>query len=374
MTVTLKDIAREVGRSVTTVSRALDDYDDVSPETRALVRRVAAEMGYTPSSLAQRLQKQQAETIGLILPTFGPRFSDPFFSEFITGVGNQAADLGYDLLVSTRPPGESELQAYRQNVQGRRVDGFIVVRTRREDARIQYLRESGFPFVAFGRTEGENDFPYVDEDSQHGMQLLAEHLLELGHRRIGLIAAPTDLMFTQYRVQGLSQGLERAGIYLDDRLVRVGDLTQRGGYTQASLLLDLAVPPTAIVACNDLMAFGAMSAAQERGLEVGRDIAITGFDDIPMAEYSHPPLTTLHQPVYQIGEKVCLMLIQRLAGETLEEEHIILRPRLVLRQSSGGAATEAVARERASEGAGEKSGRMADEQTKQSGKEVPGDR
>ena len=336
MTVTLKDIAREVGRSVTTVSRALDDYDDVSPETRALVRRVAAEMGYTPSSLAQRLQKQQAETIGLILPTFGPRFSDPFFSEFITGVGNQAADLGYDLLVSTRPPGESELQAYRQNVQGRRVDGFIVVRTRREDARIQYLRESGFPFVAFGRTEGENDFPYVDEDSQHGMQLLAEHLLELGHRRIGLIAAPTDLMFTQYRVQGLSQGLERAGIYLDDRLVRVGDLTQRGGYTQASLLLDLAVPPTAIVACNDLMALGAMSAAQERGLEVGRDIAITGFDDIPMAEYSHPPLTTLHQPVYQIGEKVCLMLIQRLAGETLEEEHIILRPRLVLRQSSGG--------------------------------------
>jgi len=321
---------------VATVSHVVNGTRFVSQPVRERVTNAMQALGYQRNEVARSLRQGRTHTIGLILPTFGPRFSDPFFSEFITGVGNQAADLGYDLLVSTRPPGESELQAYRQNVQGRRVDGFIVVRTRREDARIQYLRESGFPFVAFGRTEGENDFPYVDEDSQHGMQLLAEHLLELGHRRIGLIAAPTDLMFTQYRVQGLSQGLERAGIYLDDRLVRVGDLTQRGGYTQASLLLDLAVPPTAIVACNDLMAFGAMSAAQERGLEVGRDIAITGFDDIPMAEYSHPPLTTLHQPVYQIGEKVCLMLIQRLAGETLEEEHIILRPRLVLRQSSGG--------------------------------------
>jgi LacI family transcriptional regulator len=228
------------------------------------------------------------------------------------------------------------------------------------DQRIQYLRESGFPFVAFGRTEGEVDFAYVDEDSQYGMQLLAEHLVGLGHRRIALISAPTDLMLTQYRVQGLAQGLERAGIHLDDRLVRVGDLTQRGGYTQARLLLDLPEPPTAIVACNDLMAFGAMSAAQERGLEVGRDIAITGFDDIPMAEYSHPPLTTLHQPVYEIGEKVCKMLIHRILGETLEEDHIILRPRLVIRESSGGAgeqgsrgaAAESAAGERGNEGAG----------------------
>ena len=337
MTVTLRDIAKRVGKSVTTVSRALDNYDDVSPETKALVLQVAAEMGYTPSTLAQRLQKQRSETIGLILPTFGPRFSDPFFSEFLAGIGNQAAQRGYDLLVSTRPPGDQEMNAYRQTMQGRQVDGFIIVRTRRQDDRIQFLRQANFPFVAFGRSEGPLDYPFVDEDSQLGMRLVAEHLIELGHRRIGLITGPQYLMFIQHRIQGLKDGLEHSGVALKQKMVREGDLTQRGGYTQANQLLDLPAPPTAVVACNDLMAFGAMSAAQDRGFEVGKDIAITGFDDIPMAEYSHPPLTTLHQPIYKIGEQVCEMLIRIILGETLERDQIILEPRLVIRQSSGGA-------------------------------------
>lgn len=334
MTITLKDIAKKVGKSVTTVSRALDDYDDVSPETKALVRRVAAEMGYTPSTLGQRLQKQRSETVGLVLPTFGPRFSDPFFSEFIAGVGNQAAQAGYDLLVSTRSPGEQELQAYRQNVQGRQVDGFILVRTRRKDPRIDYLREIGFPFVSFGRTEGDLDFPFVDEDGEHGMCTLAAHLVEQGHRRIAWISGPSDLMFSHYRTLGLQAGLRKHGLTLDPDLVQEGDLTQGGGFTKANALLDVADPPTAIAACNDLMAIGALSAAQERGLQVGEQIAITGFDDIPMAEFCHPPLTTLHQPIYRIGERVCEMLIQTILGEKLSQYQIILRPELVVRASS----------------------------------------
>jgi LacI family transcriptional regulator len=336
--ITLKDIAKKVGRSVTTVSRALDDYDDVSPETKALVRRVAAEMGYTPSTLAQRLQKKRTDTIGLILPASGPRFSDPFFSEFIAGINRQAGQMDYDLLVSTHPPGEREMQAYQQNVRSRRVDGFIVVRTRLQDARIEYLRQSSFPFVSFGRTEGKLDFPYVDEDGESGMQLIADHLVDQGYRQIGMIAGPSFLMFAQHRRRGLVRALEKYGIHLKKDFVREGDLSQQGGYEQASQLLELPDPPTAIVAGNDLMAFGAMSAAQDRGLEVGKDIAITGFDDIPMAEYSHPPLTTLHQPIYQIGEKVCEMLILLILGERLEEEQIILQPRLIVRQSSGASA------------------------------------
>ena len=120
MSATLKDIADKVGKSVTTVSRALHGYDDVSPETTALVRKVAQELGYTPNILAQRLQKRRTDTIGFILPTFGPRFSDPFFSEFLAGIGNTAAQLGYDLLVSTRPPGEEELVTYQEKVKGNR--------------------------------------------------------------------------------------------------------------------------------------------------------------------------------------------------------------------------------------------------------------
>ncbi len=342
MAVTLKDIAERVGKSVTTVSRALNDYNDVSPETKALVRRVAEEMGYRPNTLAQRFQKRKTDTLGLILPTFGPRFSDPFFSEFLAGVGNKAAHYGYDLLVSTRAPGPEEMEAYRNAVQGHRVDGLIVVRTRRQDERIRYLCEVGFPFVAFGRVENGADFPFVDEDGARGMSLIAGHLVSLGHRRIACITPPLELMFAYYRLSGLRRALEGLDAPLEEDLVRVGDLTQRGGYEQASRLLDLPSPPTAIVACNDLMAFGAMSAAQDRGLVVGRDISITGFDDIPMAMHSHPPLTTIRQPIYRIGGMVCEMLIQLVQGEVLKERQVLLTPELIVRQSTGPARQDSV--------------------------------
>ena len=335
MAVTIKDIAKRVGLSVTTVSRALNDFDDVSAETKELIRRTAAEMGYVPNSLAQRFQKRKTDTIGLILPTFGPRFSDPFFSELLAGIGNVAANRGYDLLVSTRAPGDEELQTYRQMVQGHRVDGLVVVRTRRQDERIEYLRSVEFPFVAFGRAEGELDFPYVDEDGLTGMKLVADHLVDLGHQRIACIASPPDLMFSQYRLDGLRSRMQECNVPLDSDLIRVGDLTQRSGYEQATELLALPSPPTAIVAFNDLMAFGAMSAAQNRGLIVGLDVSIAGFDNIPMAAHSHPPLTTVDQPIYQIGSMVCEMLVKCVKNVVLQQTQVLLQPELIVRESSG---------------------------------------
>ncbi len=332
---TLKDISKKAGKSITTVSRALNDYDDVSPETKKLVRQIAEQMGYQPNINAQRLQKQKTDTIGFIIPTFGPRFSDPFFSEFLAGVGNKASDLGFDLLVSTQPQGEKEYRAYHKMMDGHRVDGFIIVRTRRNDDRINDLLKQDFPFTVFGRIEGLNDFPYIDEDGIYGMQQIADHLVSLDHTRIGCIAPDPELMFAKARLAGLKDGLVKYGIQLEDSLVRIGDLTQKGGYEQAKLLLSGTPPPTAIVACNDLMAIGAMSAAQDLGLEVGRDISITGFDDIPLAEYSHPPLTTVHQPIYLIGGMVCEMLINIIQKRTLEQEQIILKPSLIVRESSG---------------------------------------
>jgi len=337
MAVTIKDIAKRVGLSVTTVSRALNDFDDVNAETKELIRRTAAEMGYVPNSMAQRFQKRKTDTIGLILPTFGPRFSDPFFSELLAGIGNKAANQGYDLLVSTRAPGDEELLAYRQIVQGHRVDGLVVVRTRKQDDRIDYLRSVKFPFVAFGRTEGELDFPFVDEDGTSGLRLVADHLVKLGHQQIACIASPPELMFSQYRLDGLQSRLQELNAPLDPALVRVGDLTQRSGYEYALELLNLPSPPTAIVAFNDLMAFGAMSAAQNRGLVVGSDVTITGFDNTPMAAHSHPPLTTVDQPIYQIGSMVCEMLVKCVKGEALEREQVLLQPELNIRESSGQA-------------------------------------
>jgi LacI family transcriptional regulator len=335
MPVTIKDIAKQTGKSITTVSRALHGYDDVSPATRALIVRVANEMGYTPNLLAQRLQKQRTDTIGFILPTYGPRFSDPFFSEFLAGIGSSATKYGYDILVSTQPPGKKELEVYRKKVAGRQVDGFVVVRTRCHDSRIRYLEESGTPFVAFGRTKGNIEYPYVDEDGVEGMKMLVKHLLSLGHQHIAYISPPLEYTFAHYRLQGVREALAEAGLHLSDDYLFFGDLSQCSGKIGAQYLLELPEPPTAIIGGNDLMAFGAISAAQELGLEVGQDVAIAGFDDVPMAEASHPPLTTINQPIYKIGQMVAEMLIKIIRGEALTSRQILLQPELIVRRSCG---------------------------------------
>lgn len=335
MSTTLKDIAKRVGLSVTTVSRALNDYPDVNPKTKERIRQVARAMNYHPHVIAQKLQKKRTDTIGFIIPTAGPRFSDPFFIELLTGIGNEAARHEFDLLVSTRAPGDQEMEAYSRIVNGNRVDGIVLTRTRHGDQRIACLVGSDFPFVAFGRCDLPYDFPYVDVDGREGMGMVMQHLVDLGHRGMAYITAPLELMFATDRLEGYKETLSRNGIPIDDSLILAGDLTERAGYEAAKELLARHDPPTAMVACNDLMALGAMSAALERGMVIGEDISITGFDDIPLAAHSHPPLTTVQQPIYEIGKRICHMLIQILKGEDLAERQVILEPRLVTRESSG---------------------------------------
>ncbi len=339
MPVTLKDIARKVGFSITTVSRALAGYDDVAAETRRLIVQTAEELGYRPNVLARRLQKQRTDTLGFVIPTFGPRFSDPFFGELLAGIGNEAAEHDFDLLVSTRPPDTpQEAQAYERLVQGRRVDGVILTRTRSDDARIAYLLEHDFPFASFGRTQIEGTFSCVDVDGEQGVFDAVEHLLELGHRDIALILPPEDLMFTQYRRLGFYRALEAHGLPARPEWEMHGDLTERAGYTAACHLLGEKQRPTAIVAGNDLMAIGAMRAAREYGLSVGRELSVVGFDDITLAEHAHPALTTVRQPIYEIGVQVCRMLVQILKGSassSADECQPLFEPELLIRQSSG---------------------------------------
>lgn len=334
--VTLKDLAAKLELSITTVSRALAGYSDVAETTRQRVLRTAQEMGYVPDATARRLQKGRTDTIGFVIPTSGPRFSDPFFSELLAGIGNEAARHNFDLLVSTRPPDTPEEDAvYQRMAEGRLVDGLLIVRTRVQDRRIAYLSKLNFPFVAFGRSDLDVEFPFVDEEGFRGLELVTQHLIDLGYQQLAFISAPWGLMFCVLRKAGLEASLKRNGLSIEPEHIIVSDLTQRGGFRAMNELLDLPSPPTAVIACNDLMALGAISAAQKRGLEVGRDIAITGFDDIPLAEHSHPSLTTVHQPIYDIGLRICDMLIRLIKGEELIERHVLLQPELIVRESSG---------------------------------------
>ena len=336
MSVTLKDIARKVGYSITTVSRALNDYDDVSEETKQLIKRVAQEMGYHPHVIAQSLQRRRTNTVGFIVPATERYLSDPYFLELLAGIGDGAASYDFDLLISTcKPMDPKEPLVYERMVKGRRVDGIVVARTRCDDERIAYLVSEGFPLIAFGRTASEQDFPYLDVDGEKGVCEAVRYLIGLGHRRIGFIAPSEYLMFAKHRLAGYKRALQDNGLELDPALVVEGNLTQSRGYQRMEQLLDLEEPPTAVVAGNDLMAFGAMEAAQERGLVVGRDVAVIGFDDVPLAAYFRPALTTVHQPIYDIGKTLSQMLIKIIKGEELAQRQIILRPELVVRESSG---------------------------------------
>lgn len=331
--VTLKTIAARTGYSVTTVSRALADYDDVSDSTRQVIRQAAQELGYYPNHTARQLQKQQTDTIGLIIPSVGPRFADPYFSLILAGIGDGLAERGYDLLISTCPPGPAELEAYRYMVEGRRVDGLIVIRTRRRDERIAYLVEQSFPFIVFGRTDLKVDYPYLDEDGETGTYELTMHLVGLGHTRIAYIAAPQDLTFGYFRHKGFQRALNDAGLAYNSRLVRTAELTRRGGEAAAAQLLQQTPCPTAIVAANDLIALGALNVAQDLGFIVGRDVSIAGFDDIPPAEVVS--LTTLNQPIYEIGHQLSRMLMTLIKGEILAERQVLLEPELIVRDSVG---------------------------------------
>ncbi len=332
--VTLKDIAEVVGKSVAAVSRALNDYDDISEETRTYIKRVAREMGYAPNPMAQRLQKRATDTLGFILPVFSPRDFDPYFSELLSGIANESAEQGFDLLVSTYPPVQAEEQAYHRLINSRRVDGMIVARPRQEDIRLELLQEKQFPFVVIGDPNLQGAFLSVSEDTTKGARLIVEHLVEQSHKKIAFINAPRDLVFSSNYFSGFREGMIKANLPINESFLEHTELTQKDGYRAAQILLSRTEIPSAIITADDLVALGVMAAAQDQGFEIGHDLAVTGYGDILLAEHSQPPLTTIYRPTYALGQRACRMLIAQLRGEAIEERHIIFEPSLVIRQSS----------------------------------------
>ncbi len=331
---TLKSIAKATGFSITTVSRALGGYDDVNEATRRLILEEAIRQGYTPNLYARALQGQRVQTIGLVIEANRPHDPDPFFSEFLTAIGSEAATAGFDLLLIYSPTNR-EFDTYRRLVVSRRVDGLIITSTRAQDPRIDYLLSTGTPFVVFGRSTQTAPYFYIDTDGISGQHTLTEHFIEYGHRHIAYITPPSEFMYTHYRLQGFRQAMAEHNLPVDESLVVEGEMNERGGKQEAEALLALPKPPTAIMTGNDLSAFGVMNAIRNQGWQVGSDIAVGGFDDIPAAEHVHPGLTTMRQPIFQTAQRLTQILLDLIAGKTPEHSATLLDPKLVVRASSG---------------------------------------
>jgi DNA-binding LacI/PurR family transcriptional regulator len=335
---TIRDVAKAAGVSTATVSYVLNDSFPVSEATRQRVLEAVERLGYHPNITARNLRASESRMIGYAWHG-GPYSGEiqPILDCFIHHIAAAAEVHGYHVLTFTHNA-DNALDVYADLIEIGRVDAFVIASTNVDDERIRFLMEVGFPFVAFGRANPDWDFPYVDVDGESGMRAATEYLLELGHRRIALIGWPQGSMAGDSRYAGYCAALKAANLVVDSRLVMRGEESAATGRQVIYALLTLPPDerPTAIVAVSDLLAIGAMSAIEQLGMTVGDDVAVIGFDNVPLADYLHPPLTSLHQPIDLVAQTLIDMLMALLDGAPLLERHVLVQPELIVRASSGG--------------------------------------
>ncbi len=334
---TQRQIAEEVGVSRTTVSLVLNDVPDarISPETRQRVVEAARRLNYHPDAAARTLVSGRTQTIGFVLCQSHERvFADAFLPEVLRGVGDAVQESGFHVIVHSVEDVTAP-DAYVGLVREKQTDGIILSGPRSDDRQLARLKAEGFPVVLLGQLS-DSDFPFVDVDNVGAAKQAVNHLLALGHRRIGMITnAPLAYTAARDRLTGYRRALEAAGVAYERALVRYGDFREESGFRAMDQLFGLAEPPTAVFVASDLVAFGALVAIKERGLRVPDDMSLVGFDDVRLANYVDPPLTTVRLPAYELGYRAAVLLTQLIDGEMVEKAEVLLQAELVVRQSCG---------------------------------------
>lgn len=332
MTPTIVDIAKRTGFSVSTVSRVLHGGDQrykISDGTSALIRQAAASLGYTPNKIARGLRLQQTHQIGVIVADV----SNPFFSQIVKAVSQEARRAGYSILVcdaneSTQIEAES-VKVLMEN----RVDGLLVAGVGRDSSSLQRVRAQGIPLVVLDRLLDDLSADAVASDSFRGAYAVVSYLIREGHRRIAIIQGLRGTFANEERLRGYRQALEDAGITIEPRYAVGHDFGTVNGYLETKALLHIADPPTAIFTVNDGIALGALEALRQERWKVPDDMSLVTFDDPVFAASISPPLTAVAQPVDKMGEIGIKLLLRRLRERTIEPRKILLEPRLIIRES-----------------------------------------
>ncbi len=334
---TQRQIAEEVGVSRTTVSLVLNDVPgaQIGEDTRQHILEVAHRLNYYPDAAARTLASGRTWTIGFVLCQSHDRiFADAFLPEVLRGVGDAIQESGFRVLLHSVEDMAAP-EAYIGLVREKHADGIILSGPRSDDQQLPLLKAESFPVVLLGQLPG-SDIPFVDVDNMGAAKQAVNHLLGLGHRRVGMITnAPLAYTAARDRLAGYRQALEEVGIPFDEELVRCGDFREESGRLAMNHLLDLPEPPTAVFVASDLVAFGALVAIKQRGLTIPDDVALAGFDDVRLAYYVDPPLTTVQLPAYDLGYGAATLLTQLIGDEPVEEQEILLQTELVVRQSCG---------------------------------------
>jgi len=338
MRVTLKEVASQAGVSYQTVSKVINGQAQVSKETEERIWQVVKQSGYRPNFIARSLRSNRSFTIGYSWRPNPPNRSSPVLDQLFQSMLQAAAKYGYYLLsFPTGTDTSDSISMYRELIFTGRVDGFILSAIEYDDPRIYFLLENEFPFVAFGRSNPNMIFPFVDVDGGLGIRLATEHFLQQNHQKIATLAWPESNRVSTNRIGGYFDAMHAAGIAVLPEWVVREEGAYEVGYQATTHLLDLPekIRPTAIVALNDAMAVGAMYAIQAAGLTVGPDIGVSGFDASPYTEYLSPPLTTVAQPAWEVGQLMIKMLMTGLMENKRPAfTGTLLPPTLIIRQSS----------------------------------------
>ena len=329
--VTIRQIAEAAGVSIATVSRVVNSHSDVSAETRQTVERVLRERGYPAGARRSRM----TPTTGLIGVTM-PWVDPGYFAQILSGAAEALYELGLRaVLCPTRHSHERETSLLDRLASGD-ADGAVLVLPEESADELRALADHGFPFVVVDPlTEVPDGIPVVCAAHSSGATQATRHLLSLGHRRIGVIAGPPGWVATQERLRGYHAALAGAGVIPDNSLVRYSNFRLDGGRAEAAVLLDLPDPPTAVFAFNDSMAVGVMQEAAARGLRIPDDCSVVGFDDTVEATVAVPALTTVRQPLAELGRTAVSVLLRQLNNRPFEPLRLELETRLVPRNSTG---------------------------------------
>lgn len=325
---TLSEVAAEAGVSPTAVSRYLNNRIDLPKATRDRIDAAIAKLDYRPNLLARRLSTGKSEAIALVTPDI----ANPFFAELAAAIERQAHASGYSVYItSTGGHADAEINAIRRMADSH-VDGLIMTTNRVDDGSLANLLAGRENVVLLDEDIDGVSVPRVFVDNAEGAYLATRHLIAMGHTEIALVGGPHRLMSVSERLAGFTRAMNEAGLPIRAGWVLLGDYTREYGMAAASVLLDAADPPTAILSCSDYIAIGVMQVVREHGLAIPRDVSLVGFDDMAFAPLVDPPLTTIRQPVTAMGELAVQHLLALLEGQTAPAE-TRLPVELVTRQS-----------------------------------------
>lgn len=333
---TIHDVAKAAGVSIGTVSLAMADHPDVAEATKERVRKAASELSYSPSAVGRALQARRTNSVALVVPNSGRHvFGHLYFMEVMSGVSEVLDASGMTLVVSTSPTETDEEAAYLKILRSQQVDGVILASAALHDPNITRLQQSAHPFVYLGRYSLDARVPAVGIDDIGGARTATRHLLEHGHTRIAHISGPLAHLSAMDRQRGYEQALLQAGVGLRPEYCFEGNYSEDAGRTGMRALLNLAEPPTALFAANDETALGAISSLREVGIEPGKHFPVVGFDDVVLARVVSPSLTTIRQPMRQLGVIAANLLLDLLNGKQLDVFQTELATELVVRSSCG---------------------------------------